>query len=420
MVIDWSSLSYHALYASQGVESRWQNDSLARPDEIDPEDQARQELVRYNNTVMSFLLDIIERINPLDVVIACEGSHGWRFDYLEKYYLENTTVYYDSEAYYVQYDNILAKVTKTEATPLHPVKDIGILTGLKFRKLCEMPQRVIDLLKGTQMLTKTGKYKSLLPKYKGHRASSEWDFAVPKDVWRNHKDALATYIGQAFRALVVNVDGTEGDDAVYCAYDALHDEYESTIIVTADGDMTQMLSRPDVCIYNHRTKMFVECMNPKAFLECKILSGDTSDDINGMALPGKATKLGDAGAAKLASTCDDIIKKATEENWINQYLRNVNMIDFTYIPTSVSATIKMAATQDLPKDVFDAGLYGLGIDGHTLYKMEELRKRHYHTLVSREVGLTTPAQLTNLALNVEDVPSEVNAAMQPTRTFAWG
>lgn len=344
VLIDWASLSYHQWH---GINTKLNNSYMTqksyKDDDYEPEPSFERtqesELLMWKTSMLNCMMKYIKLFNPIDVIFALEGTDVWRNKIVKDYYNENCIVYYDKSAYYLRYDNFLYKVTQRNgdifAEKKDFIKDAEILDK-QSKPLGKMPQRVQDLMWSAYLPNET---TPLLPKYKGKRLKQQWDFITDKKFWREYKEEFANQISSVFRAKTVRRMDAEGDDIIYVACNYLKDKYDSIVLITGDSDMNQLLTIPNLKIYNHRTSQIVECEHPEDYLEIKILQGDTSDNINGIALPNKKVQLGEKGAIKLFESTNNIYAQAQHDGWDKQYRRNQTLIDLSYIPTTIQRNI---------------------------------------------------------------------------------
>lgn len=335
LVIDWASLSYHLWHAM--------NSKLNTSKVMDYDRDlmtSDEELAIWRTSMVNRLIKYIRLFNPMDIVIALEGTKVWRADVVKNYYANNTTVSYDSTGYYVRYDNLLYKVSKSDAgylvTKLDIKTDDAVTKLPNSAPLGTYSERVQNMLWNIYLPNGT---TPLLPVYKGKRKNQAWEFVTDKSVWRDYKDAFGRKVASAFRAYAIGKDDAEGDDVIYVACNYLTEKYTDIVLITGDSDMNQLLTIKNLKIYNHRSDDLVVCNNPEDYLELKILQGDSSDNINGMALPNKKTQLGESGAVKLFESTSNLFEVAKKEGWDNQYLRNQTLIDLHYIPTDIQRTL---------------------------------------------------------------------------------
>ena len=378
LIIDWASLAYHQFHT---IPYKKKNSDISI-------ETAEDELRVWRSSMVNQVMKLINLFNPMDIILTREGTNVWRDEYVRQYYNEHALVYYDSSSYYLRYDNVLYKLYKVngdiEIQKMDIVKDIGSLPST-CKPLGEMPDRVIKLMWDMKLPNED----PLLPIYKGKRAKRAWDFEIDKKTWKQYKEEYTHTIANAFRAHVIGDDEAEGDDNVYVACKYWENKYDSIILVTRDGDFNQLLSQKNLKIYNHVTRELVVCNNPDNFLEIKILMGDSSDNINGMALPNKKTKLAEGGATKLFES-GDYYDDAVKQGWDHQYKRNQKMINLNYIPTHIQRRIceKLDASQPILCDNED--LYNLGVNQKTVDELIQMKTVGYYALNTKDYVQSNP------------------------------
>jgi len=121
-------------------------------------------------------------------------------------------------------------------------------------------------------------------KYKAHRkkAREKNKFQIDWDKFFNVFETFINDIKETFKNIyVIKLPRTEGDDIIGVLSNEIF-KTDKVIIVSNDGDMRQLLVHPNVNQYDPKSMSLVECLNPEAELELKILQGDTSDFITGV------------------------------------------------------------------------------------------------------------------------------------------
>lgn len=298
------------------------------------------------------------------MVFALEGKAAWRREYVRNYYAEHTTVYWNDRAYYIESDNYTYEVLKATdgsdgyAITRVPVKNYGVFRNLKHRKLSEFDAGHQELF--WNLYTEKG--VPVIPSYKGTRKMKAWPFSVEKRVWQDYKDQYAVELAPVFRARAVKCPVAEGDDVIYAAVQRYAGESDDVIVITGDSDMSQ-IDVKNVRIFNHRTDTFVNEPDPSKYLDMKVLAGDSSDNINGMAFidvkTGKRKMdnpnqvgMGSDGsggtARKLLEACPDIYQTAKDNGWDDQYMRNRKLIDLSMVPRDIGKVIMESVGQPEP------------------------------------------------------------------------
>ena len=347
LVIDWASLSYHQLWSMKTKSSKKQLGSML------PEDD---EMIVWRAKMFNRMLDYIRLFNPMDIILCLEGKKAWRKQVVKDYYAKNATIYWDTTGYYVCSDNYAYRVTKAGdgyGVVKIPPKQKSLFESLNHKKLGELPEATQEMLWGVKTPTGT----PVLPSYKGKRGASPWEFSVDKKYWQAYKDEYAMELAPFFRAKAVKCDIAEGDDMIYAAVKKYSGDYDDVIVITRDSDMSQ-IDVKNVKIFNHTQENFVECAYPQAYLSAKVLSGDTSDNIRGMAYvdaktgeykPTKANAVSEKEAVMLMENCPNIYAVAEANGWAEQYMRNRTLIDLSMVPRNVSEKIDEIMERPAPE-----------------------------------------------------------------------
>lgn len=367
VIVDWASLAYHQLHA---LNSKVKSSRIV--DFETPEDELRV----WRSGMLFKMLKYIKLFNPKDILISKEGNNVWRTDFVKEWYAENAFISYDDNGYYLRYDNFLYNFYKDGdeicIRKLDVVKDLSEVPD-NFVPIKDMPQRVQDMC-----------WEHVLPAYKGTRSKSEWSFLIDKSVWRDYKEKFADELAVIYRGHVIGHDEAEGDDIIYVGLNHWQKKYDSVVLITRDSDLNQLKKIPKLMIFNHVKETFVKCDNPETFCECKILSGDKADNINGMALPGKKTQVGEKGAIKLFESTGNIYSKAQDEGWDKQYIRNQKLIDLDYIPTHIQREIVESLDNSNPEICSIEELYSMGYTDKILDDIVKMKNVGYYSLNTKE------------------------------------
>lgn len=323
LVVDWGSLSYHQLYAIEAIERNKSSYNFRQSYQIT---SAEEEVSAWKSAMVRNMLEIIRIFNPMDIIIALEGgTKTWRHGYYRDYYLKNHSLKYNKKGFYLFYDNDVLHIEKSE---------FGEVSANKIKK--DIPEDLKDI--SLEKLKEDTKNIILdkFPEYKGSRKSKPWEFYMTKKQFNELRDSFAADVSKFLRCKVICSEMAEGDDVIYQSCIKYKRNYDSIVMVTRDSDMNQMLNINNLVIYNHLTKELATCESPTTYLDLKVLSGDTSDSIPGIALPGKKTKLGPAGAEKLYTSLNEsCLEAARNGGWLEQYERNRTLIDLSCIPTEI-------------------------------------------------------------------------------------
>jgi len=158
---------------------------------------------------------------------------------------------------------------------------------------------------------------SLLPDYKGNRGTDDPEQKAQREIFfENLKLAQEALIEAG--VTVIKEYGVEADDIIYQLVQDYSYNYNKTYIVSSDKDLFQLLNN-DVIIFSpyhneERDNLWLfETLNcsPEEYLLALILSGDTSDNIQGITGLGEPKKdtARSLKYAKLGDTIDEIIEK---------------------------------------------------------------------------------------------------------------
>ncbi|MCQ2123323.1 MAG: hypothetical protein MJZ25_03980 [Fibrobacter sp.] len=346
LIVDWASLSYHQMF-SMNTKSSQKRLGVMTEDE---------EMIVWRTKMFNRMVEYVKLFNPLHIVLCLEGKAAWRKGYVRDFYSEHTNVYFDKTSYYVQSYNQAYQVTKV-ADAFNvvkiPVKQFSMFESLRCKKLGELPVDKQNML--WDISTSTG--TPIIPSYKGKRKAAYWPFMTDKRTWMNYKDEFAKELAPMFRARAVKCDCAEGDDMIYASVQKFAGDADDVIILTRDSDMSQ-IGHPKVKIFNHETGNFTKCIDPKKYLDAKVLAGDSSDNIPGMAfvdkktgsiVKTKANMIGEGDATTLMDNCPNIYSVAKANGWDEQYLRNRKLIDLSMVPDEIKMKIDMELSVDEPE-----------------------------------------------------------------------
>ena len=320
--------------------------------------------------MMGKVASYIRLFNPMDIVFALEGTVTWRKGLYSDYYAKHTKIRYDKSGFYVFYDNQVIKISKTETGEF-------FLEKLKYGESYDhLPLISIDKLSESARTA----IKTVLPAYKGNRKGRPWEFLTPKKEWENFRDEFALLVAPIFRGRTVRMLEAEGDDVMYVSTTYLEKQYSSIVMVTGDSDMNQLLNQKNLIIYNHRNENLVQCLNPTNYLDAKVLSGDDSDNINGIVLPGKKQQLGEKTAQTLLDSVGNCYEAAKRDGWDNQYERNRKLIDLSFVPTHIQRSICEMLDQSRPDIAPVHAIHDLGITEKIVNAINGMREIGYYSL----------------------------------------
>ena len=172
---------------------------------------------------------------------------------------------------------------------------------------------------------------ALHPSYKGGRNEEKNKEAnIGSFFYIVNKEQL---FEQAGVDMVVQLDKLEADDCLALTARHLYQKYEEAqiYIITSDHDYIQ-LSNDRIHLYNLKFKSLLESKaysgEPKRDLFYKIVLGDKSDNI-----PGVFEKCGKKTVEKCYEDPKFFETKLNKENKNLDYQRNLQLINFDYIPS---------------------------------------------------------------------------------------
>lgn len=411
LIVDWSSMCYQQLFNT----TRKMIDANCFPTDQYGKFFADDEMKVWKNSMMFELTDIIRKFNPMDIIVANDTSKPWRFDYVKEYYDQNTEVYWDDKSYYVKFDNVFNKITKT-GDDLYDIDDVDPASKLPENKstLGELSPRANDMI--WNIYRSSG--RPLLPVYKGQRRTQEWPLSIDKKDWRIEKDAFLNEIAPLFRMKVVDYDRAEADDVIYVAVTKTSADYKSIVVVSRDGDLLQLMEDNRVVIYDHVARDLKACIDPKKILESKILSGDSSDNINGLALPGKKRKIGKAGAMKLLESVgwyNDLM--AHGESVEKQYIRNKKLVDLSCTPTHIQEAIVKLLESDTTTIKNSSEMSFPWINDDLLGDIKRMEMFGFYTMVGRDYAIQNPESFKKETFVEDEGKSSYTLDVRPARYF---
>lgn len=172
--------------------------------------------------------------------------------------------------------------------------------------------------------------KKIYSEYKAHRKDKKDKDIFPWDEFYTYLNPFLAEIRATFPFYVLQVPYSEADDVI--AVLAKHIPHEK-VVVTADSDYIQLLSIPNLKLYNPLKEKFVIDATPKQTLMIKILSGDSGDNI-----PNVKPRLGPKTAEKLIIN-NEVESYIMDNNLQENFDRNVKLIDWNYIPMVIQSKI---------------------------------------------------------------------------------
>lgn len=389
LVLDWASISYHKMFSLNTAKNR------EKYGFVGPEGEVKL----WRTFMVDEVMKLIALFDPMHIIFALEGPGSWRKQFVKDYYAEHATVYYinepDNKVYFVRADNLGFEVRKAQdgkfsVSPL-PISEFPKLEELKHKQLGELPQEKQDMF--WNIYAPNGK-DPILPSYKGTRNGNDWPFTIDRKIWRKYKEQFAQELAPIFRARAISCEGAEGDDVVYAAARMFSGKSDDVIVVTHDSDLLQ-INFPKVKIFDHICCNFMNVDDPTKFLDIKVLAGDDSDNIHGMAFVKPKTgkldftvknRFGKGTAATFIQQFPNVYDVAKNNGWGDQYMRNRKLIDLSCTPPEVVSRLNTLLAQPEP------ALCGFELldfwDVEPYYKdlMQSMRSYGYRSMITEEMA----------------------------------
>lgn len=332
MVIDWSVLMYMNWHKMRS-----------------PNFQARTalEFAEFARNIVTHALYLVERVKPDQLVLAVDYPQNWRTEVYSRYYETNVeffqylgagrawVVQFDRKTYLVKYESTMDKWVYTKLAAKEA-------EGYKLKDPTEWKKWDRSDLAGC--LQDWPALNHIIPRYKGNRATSKWDYETTKAEFRSIGANLAFNLAPALGGVAVQVPQAEGDDV--CATWIRMSEGWDTVLVTIDTDLHQLLiTCPDLAIFDPKNHAWVEKSAELAAFELtrKLLCGDTSDNICGISLRGKSQTLGPKTSEKLIEDNGgpdgiwDYLAREADQAPLD---RNLELIALNYIPAEIRQAIE--------------------------------------------------------------------------------
>ena len=186
-----------------------------------------------------------------------------------------------------------------------------------------------------------GRYwrKEIFPPYKANRKKSRDKSDLDWNHIHDIMDKLYEEISTTFPYKNIKITGIEADDIIAVLCKKYHTE-EKILIVSSDKDFQQLQRYQNVKQYNPTKKVFIECENPENFITEHILKGDYSDGIPNI-LSDDDTFITEnkrqkpCGKKRIKTMMENLSDYTSLNNWN----RNQQLIDFSYIPDEVRKSI---------------------------------------------------------------------------------
>ncbi|UYA57484.1 RnaseH [Synechococcus phage S-CREM1] len=195
--------------------------------------------------------------------------------------------------------------------------------------------------------------REFFPFYKGtrkkDREKSSFNWGSIFEILNEIRDEIREYMPYK----VMEVEGAEADDiiSVLTKYQAMINirlqkdmqPITKVLILSGDKDFIQLQKYPWLKQYNPVMKKFVTGMDPKKYILEHVLKGDKSDGIPNYLSPDNTFVEGKRQRPLTKKNLDRIINLSPEqfcnEEQLENYKRNLTLIDFSYIPVEVEEKI---------------------------------------------------------------------------------
>ena len=400
-----------------------------------PQEFANMEVAQFQATIwMSKMLEevinIVQIFNPRDVVIALEGYDNWRHGVYDEYYKlpGKVTLEKSDTMVIVKYDlaeimlvmdgdNIVETINKGSRAN----KEKNIISGkIRFNERYETEK--FSVVEFTDILPELSTYiwKDVVPKYKGNRKKTEWTHAFNKSEWNNIRNNCAKALSNYMNVKVAQDDKCEGDDIANVAIRENINNYKDMVLVTRDSDMNQLLDIKNLAIYNHVERSVLSELEAHDYLNCKILGGDSGDNIPGMLVNykyssktksfnmtpiSKVSSIASGKANPLYEGCGfNPYQKSVDDNWNDQFERNRTLIDLSRLPKE----LYFALVDKIKIDGWEKHNVNYSFSEKVVEKLQFLFDRGYYILHEGKVEFTgkrydspiTASQMTSSNINV--------------------
>lgn len=178
------------------------------------------------------------------------------------------------------------------------------------------------------------------------REESKWDWEGYFNASHQVTEELIKYMPY----ITMNIDKIEADDHIAVLTKKLSLEGHPVLIISSDGDFTQLHKYPNVKQWSPMQKKWVKIKSGSAEIDCmtKILKGDKKDNvaavkvrsdfwftkIDGERTPSIKTAL----VEEIANDREKAQTLLTEAEY-KRYQENLVLIDFDYIPEEIASSI---------------------------------------------------------------------------------
>lgn len=309
------------------------------------------EKAEFSRNLASMVLYFMHRFKPEEVIFAMDAKGGyWRHKVMGDYYRKHAEIYmrleeenkpqyrlkFDAKDYVITYIDgpnkwVFKKLTIAEKVE----QDEKDWTPLEYDH--NVPKEVINFL----------------PRYKGNRVTSSWDFETPKATWQEWCGKISANLAATVGAKVLYIEKVEADD-IAKVYADLYPGSDM-VMVSTDSDWPQiMLDHLFLRIWQPSKRIWVErdVKEITRNMDIKILGGDRGDNIPGVQVQNKkgvskllappskdAKKLNDLENL-LLDQGDGIYDYMEENSFKPSLYRNYELIGLDNMPADIERAIK--------------------------------------------------------------------------------
>ena len=223
------------------------------------------------------------------------------------------------------------------------LETIDQLTKANYQDEIDSADRIDIVFAVDDTLTKNFR-KDLYVEYKATRTISPKSYniyAIKKYITDVIFKALELEKNYDYHMLMV--EGAEADDVIACVCKNLAKDYKRTILYASDKDFLQLEGIDQYNLFGQKVepKLGDKLITPKEYLKCKILLGDSSDNIAKV-----FSGVGPKKALKLVNDPEALKKKLLEDqNARKQFALNKKLISFDEIPEELEKHIVEKASQ---------------------------------------------------------------------------
>lgn len=371
LLIDWSVIAYEA----------WHR--MSRKDYIS---ETSSEIVEFTRNIAEETHYLVQRFAPApeDQIYFLLDSKNWRVPFYQSYYNKFLKAWRIQDKETKELGYLFTHDTYTyliwdKQEPKNPKK------GFKLPEL-KLSKKAFDALKPRVRKKpvdepyKCERIRQFLPTYKGNRPKQKWDYHTPK---REFQDVLrpqsAYSLARTFGARVAKVGHCEADDLVYAA--ALLHASNDIVCVSSDSDLDQI--RSDVLFFrrwspeNDKRHFFEPTAEEAAFDEmCKILSGDSSDNIKPVTMG--TTTIGDKKAKTLLKDLGEKYSHFGEGPWAAHpsFKRNLKLVSLACAPEKLLKAARKGVQQAKVPEGKPLKMEGYGVSKATLISNKRKAAKH--------------------------------------------